>query len=93
MTRCRSKVAAHKVAVYCSGARTVLCAWSKVAALNPRPYCSGRRTVLCAWSPVRQATARPWARGEPPPHGSESSRRRAMEMDLLGGSSTSAWSP
>lgn len=34
-----------------------------------------------------------WARGEPPPQGRESRRRRAMAMDLEGGSSTSALSP
>lgn len=34
-----------------------------------------------------------WARGEPPPQGSESRRRRAIAMDLEGGSSTSALSP
>lgn len=49
--------------------------------------------VLCAASAVRSAVDRPWARGDPPPQGSWSRRRRAMEMDLLGGSSTSALSP
>ena len=34
-----------------------------------------------------------WARGDPPPQGKVSSRFLAMEMDLEGGSSTSALSP
>jgi hypothetical protein len=47
----------------------------------------------CALMPVRTASERPCASGEPPPQGSWSRRRRAMEMDLEGGSSTSALSP
>ena len=40
-----------------------------------------------------RAIEMPCASGEPPPHGSASRRRRAIAIDLLGGSSTSARSP
>lgn len=43
--------------------------------------------------PVLAASDSPCARGDPPPHGSVSMRLRAIEMDLEGGSSTSALSP
>jgi hypothetical protein len=45
------------------------------------------------WMAVRTAVEMPCASGLPPPHGSWSSRLRAMLMDLLGGSSTSALLP
>mmetsp|Transcript_105089 Transcript_105089/g.177499 ORF Transcript_105089/g.177499 Transcript_105089/m.177499 type:complete len:207 (-) Transcript_105089:1901-2521(-) len=48
---------------------------------------------LIALRPVRTAVLMAWARGDPPPHGIDSSRSRAMAMDLVGGSSTSARSP
>mmetsp|Transcript_24974 Transcript_24974/g.51639 ORF Transcript_24974/g.51639 Transcript_24974/m.51639 type:complete len:227 (-) Transcript_24974:276-956(-) len=48
---------------------------------------------FCALSPVRTATLRAWARGEPPPHGMVSRRRRAMAIERVGGRSTSAKSP
>ena len=46
-----------------------------------------------ALSPTRVAVESPCASGEPPPQGSLSRRRRAMEMEREGGSSTSALSP
>lgn len=56
------------------------------AQLNNRH--AARTCMACV--PKRMASERPWASGEPPPQGSVSRRRRAMAMDLEGGSSTSA---
>mmetsp|Transcript_3807 Transcript_3807/g.13362 ORF Transcript_3807/g.13362 Transcript_3807/m.13362 type:complete len:216 (+) Transcript_3807:532-1179(+) len=49
--------------------------------------------LCCALRPTRVAVDRPCARGEPPPHGILSRRLRAMAMDFVGCSSTSASSP
>lgn len=45
------------------------------------------------WMAVRTAVLMPCASGLPPPQGSWSSLLRAILMDLLGGSSTSALLP
>mmetsp|Transcript_8043 Transcript_8043/g.19807 ORF Transcript_8043/g.19807 Transcript_8043/m.19807 type:complete len:201 (+) Transcript_8043:371-973(+) len=49
--------------------------------------------LFCALMPVLTATLMACASGEPPPHGIVSSRRLAMAIDRVGGSSTSASVP
>mmetsp|Transcript_69814 Transcript_69814/g.102309 ORF Transcript_69814/g.102309 Transcript_69814/m.102309 type:complete len:203 (-) Transcript_69814:1661-2269(-) len=49
--------------------------------------------VFWALMAVRMATISACAKGDPPPHGMVSSLFLAIEMDLVGGSSTSARSP